>query len=37
MLREKPKAATPQGESIDVAHSGGVARSNDEVTVMVME
>jgi hypothetical protein len=37
MLREKPKAATPQGESIDAAHSDGIARSSAEVIVMMME
>lgn len=37
MPREKPRAATPQGESINAAHRDGVIRSSDEVVVMTME
>jgi hypothetical protein len=37
MLREKPRAATPQGESINAERRGGATRSSDEVAVMAME
>ncbi len=37
MPREKPKAATPQGESIDAGRRGGATRSSDEAAVMAVE
>ena len=37
MLREKPKAATPQGESIEAGRRGGVVRSSVEGAVMALE
>ena len=37
MLRERPKAAIPQGLSTDVCDGGGLSRSRVEVAVMAME
>ncbi|MDR2040271.1 MAG: hypothetical protein LBQ60_20320 [Bacteroidales bacterium] len=37
MLREQPKAVTPQGLSTDAFGGGGLLRSSDEVAVMAME
>jgi hypothetical protein len=37
MAREKPKWRTHKGESTEVGHRGGMARSSEEVSVMGME
>ncbi len=37
MLREKPKAAKPQGESIEAERRGGATRSSVEAAVMAVE
>jgi hypothetical protein len=37
MLRERPKAVTPQGLSTDAFGGDGLLRSSDEVAVMAME
>lgn len=37
MLREKPNWTTQEGESTDAEHRGGILRSSDEATVMVVE
>ena len=37
MSREKPKAVTPQGESIEAGRRGGATRSSVEAAVMAVE
>jgi hypothetical protein len=36
-VKGEPQVATPQGESTDAGHRGGVARSSNEGAVMALE